>query len=151
MARKPTVIDNSFLVDMFNSIDGIGDLGSWMQDIIYGSSRLGHSNPSAAVAIFKALATLPVISFDTVKHFVNNRSEVIDQRTFSDRHVYAFMNRVLSARKGIEFYYERRTGQKFHVIEPVEAVDSTDFVYADGVKASELVYENVVRNHGTEH
>lgn len=146
MARKPTVIDNSFLVDMFNSIDGIGDLGNWMQDIIYGSSRLGHSNPSAAVAIFKALATLPVISFDTVKHFVNNRSEVVDQRTFSDRHVYAFMNRVLSARKGIEFYYERRTGMKFYTkINEVE-VDSTDFVYADGLKSSEINHENVVRN-----
>lgn len=151
MARKPTEVDNTFLVDMFNSVDGLSDVGSWMQDIIYGSARLGHSNPSAAVAIFKALGTLPVISFDTVKHFVNNRSEVIDQRTFSDRHVYAFMNRVLSARKGIEFYYERRTGLKFHTKVNTDTVESDDFVYADGLKASEINHENIVRNNGTEH
>lgn len=151
MARKPTEVDNSFLLDMFNSIDGMGDLGGWMQDIIQGSARIGHSNPSASVAIFKALATLPVISFETVKHFVNNRSEVIDQRTFSDRHVYAFMNRVLSARKGLEHHYERKTGNKFHTRITTNNPVSSDFVYADGLKASEINHENIVRNNGTEH
>lgn len=146
MARKPLQIDNTYLVDILNNIDGMGDLSSWMNDVIHGSARIGHSNPASPAAVFRALATLPIISFDTVKHFVNNRSQVIDSRTFSDRHVYAFMNRVLSARKGIEIHFERRMGQQFPTKHKVNPTDSGDFEYADGVLASEIVHSNVVRN-----
>lgn len=146
MARKPIEVENYYISDLFMSVDYLNELKGWVQDVIYGSSCSGHSKPSSPHAIFKALGTLQIISFETVNHFVNNKSEVVNGVTYSERHVYTFMQRLISALRGIQFHYERFTGHSlestYHRSVPIQG----DFIYADGIPSSEIFHKKVVIN-----
>ncbi|UIW10560.1 hypothetical protein PQC38_gp084 [Aeromonas phage BUCT695] len=142
MARSPTVIDNTSLNLMFMNYDGFSELPNWIQDVMVGASRLGHSNPSSPIALFHGMRTLKVISLETVERFVNNKSTAVDNRTFGRSHVYAFMNRLIACKRSIEFHYERRYNRTIPDFYYENKADTEEFEYADGVKYSEVFCKN---------
>lgn len=139
MARKPTEIDNTDMIEFFSNYEYVNEVSGWIEDCLVGASRMGHSNPSSPSAVFMALRTLPVISQSTVNRFVNSKSSVIDGRVYGERHVYAFMSRLLSARKGIKYHYERTNNSDFPAYSNISIGDNGDFRYADGVYKSVIV------------
>lgn len=147
MARKPVNIDNTDIINLISNYDHISECTGWIRDCIESAATWGHSNRSSPSAMFAALRTLPCISFESVKRFVNIKSQTIDDRIFSDRHVYAFMNRLISARKCIEFYYEKREEGRLSDLLFVDSCESDDFMYADGLLWSQVFTRNTVSNH----
>lgn len=143
MARPATSIDNSDLQNLFSNFDEFHELSGWIQDVLYGAANSGHSRPSSPYALFQALRALQTIDLESVTQFVNIKSETIDGRTFSRSHNYSFMNRLMYARKAIEFHYEKKTGGKLRDLHHRKSTIAGDFCYFDGVSRSELFSDNV--------
>lgn len=138
MARQSTEINNEDIRNLLSNFDEFHEISGWLQDILYGAANAGHSRPSSPYALFQALRALSIISLETVTRFVNIKSEVVDGRSFGRSHVYAFMSRLIYARKAIEHHYERRTGQSLHNLYHRNTNIVGDFCYFDGVKRSEV-------------
>lgn len=138
MARQSTEIDNEDIRNLLTNFEEFHELSGWLQDIMYGAANSGHSRPSSPRALFQALKTLRTISYESVDRFVNTKSRVIDGRVFGRSHVYAFMTRIIYARKAIEHHYERRTGQTIRNGYHISSSFVGDFCYFDGVKRSEI-------------
>lgn len=139
MARPTTSIENYDIQELFSNFDEFSELSGWIQDILYGASRVGHSKPSSPFALFQALRLLPVIDLESVTRFVNIKSEVVDGRTFSQTHNYVFMCRLKCARKAIEFHYERKTGGRLKDNYHRNTSIVGDFCFFDGVLRSEIL------------
>ena len=138
MARQSTEINNEDLHNFFSNFENYWEISDWLQDVLYGASRSGHSRPSSPYALFQALRTLSVISLETVDRFVNIKSQTIDGRSYSRSHVYAFMTRLIYARKAILFHYEKRTGSSFASSRHYNSNIVGDFCYFDGLRRSEI-------------
>lgn len=151
MARKPTVVDNSDMVEFLSCYNDYSELSGWMDDCFVGSASVGYSNPSSSVIIFHALRTLPVIDLSTAERFVNNKSRVVFGREYGRSHVYDFMNKLIAARKSLIYHYETRTQKSISDFYHTHNLPSGDFVYADGVPHSEISYLNLVSNTQNQH
>lgn len=138
MARPVTSVDNTDLQNLFSSFDEFHELSGWIQDVLYGAGNSGHSRPSSPFALFQALRALPVIDLESVTRFVNIKSETVDGRSFGRSHNYAFMNRLIYARKAIEHHYERRTGGSLRDFHHISTRNVGDFCYFDGYTRSEI-------------
>lgn len=149
MARKSTDIDNSDIINLFNlmGIEEYYDCPKWIRNCIESSSRVGHSNPSSFTAIFYCLFTLPRINFNSIQKFVNGKSEVVHGRVYSDRHVYAFMNRVLSCRSSIDYHYWKSFGGCLNDHRNVFDDNDKSFRYFDGLTLSEIFTNKSVSIH----
>lgn len=105
MARPAASYSNTILKTYMLNFMAYNELPSKMENLIYGSSRLGHSNPSSPNAIFRALQSITDVNYAAVEEFVNRKGRAFGDPDFSRSHTYAFYNRVKAAKNAIEHYY----------------------------------------------
>lgn len=134
MARPSINVDIKKYNYLFQYYDSYFDIPSWLDDCIMSGARVGHSNPASHFAIFNYLRFLPTINIQSVTSFVNNKYKELFGRELSQRHCYAFMNKLLSTVSALEYQVYKRDLQTAPEPSYVELVVTNSFAFADGIK-----------------
>lgn len=104
MARIAASVDNTVLRDVLQNYMNFHELPVVYKNVFENSARIGHSNPSSPVALFRALQSLKEINYSAVDGYVNARNRAFGDPDFSRSHVYAFHNRVKFAINTFKYY-----------------------------------------------